>query len=469
MMKLYEVIFDENKDKGIYALSVVETPAMEGLFVALNEDQKPEPTEIKLEKVDGDQRILMGVALIPNKPIYRNQNGEEFYIQFSEDTIKKAAHSFLKNQFNNNSSIEHEVALSGMSVVESWIIEDPKQDKSAKYGFDYPAGSWMVSMKVDNDEVWNEYVKTGKIKGFSIDGLFSLKEITLKQEEMNETSKITEAIEKGFLTLKELFTRKESTKVTLATAMLADGETQVEYEGELAEGTALFVVVPDGDNVPAPDGSHELEDGTVVMTEGGLVTSIEPAAEAPAEESSEEEAVEMSEPVEMNSEVKQVTAWSMMVKNNMFVVGDVVERVWMDGQLERSEPVGAGEFMLEDGRFVVTDAEGKIVVIKPAAEEPAEEPAQEEAPAEEEVEAAVEMSADEKLAQFEAQLSERFNSMKAEFSAQMEEKDNKIAELEAQLASTPASKPKKHTPADVQLSEPKNRKERMQNILKSIK
>ena len=63
--------------------------------------------------------------------------------------------------------------LNGLVAVESWLVEDPKKDKSAAYGMDMPKGTWMLSMKVLNDDVWNDYVKTGKVKGFSIEGYFA--------------------------------------------------------------------------------------------------------------------------------------------------------------------------------------------------------------------------------------------------------------------------------------------------------
>ena len=86
--------------------------------------------------------------------------------------VRKASELFLMKGNQNNSTLEHNIELKGMSVVESWIIEDEKRDKSRKYDFDLPVGTWMVSMKVNNDEVWNQ-VKAGEVKGFSIEGYFA--------------------------------------------------------------------------------------------------------------------------------------------------------------------------------------------------------------------------------------------------------------------------------------------------------
>lgn len=183
-MKVYEAVFKEGETEGVYALSVVENPAMEDYWIALSE----QPQTIELAEVDAEKRLLLGAALIPNKKVYRNIDGNEFYLTFSEETIEKLSHEFLKRQYNNNSSLEHEVSLNGMSVVESWIVDDPLKDKSAAYGKVYEKGTWVAMMKVDNDDVWKD-VQEGKIKGFSIDALLSLQEINLKSINMNDESK----------------------------------------------------------------------------------------------------------------------------------------------------------------------------------------------------------------------------------------------------------------------------------------
>lgn len=181
-MRIIELIIDENDEQsGIDAVSVVKSPAIEENFVALNKH------EIELKEIDTEKRILMGAALVPNKQIYRrNAKNEEYYIYFSEDTIRKASELFLMRSNQNNATYEHEKKLKGLSVVESWIIEDEKKDKSNLYGFSLPKGTWMISMKVNNEEVWND-VKEGKVKGFSIEGYFADKfEMSSEEDEATE-------------------------------------------------------------------------------------------------------------------------------------------------------------------------------------------------------------------------------------------------------------------------------------------
>lgn len=186
-MDIVELFIDEEDAIGIEAISVVESPAIEEDFIALKNQ------EFKLAEVDKEKRILMGAALIPNKPIYRRNEDNECYIYFSQATVRKASELFLINGNQNNSTLEHQVPLTGLSVVESWIVES-EQDKTRHYDMEVPIGTWMVSMKVLNDDVWNDYVKTGKVKGFSIEGYFAdkaerPKDKTIKddlEEEANE-------------------------------------------------------------------------------------------------------------------------------------------------------------------------------------------------------------------------------------------------------------------------------------------
>ena len=196
-MDIIELFIDENDDvSGIEAVSIVENPAIEEDFVALKNQ------EFKFAEVNKEKRILMGAALIPNKPIYRRSEENEYYIYFSRDTVRKASELFFIRGNHNKSTLEHQMPLEGLVAVESWIVENKDKDKSSHYGMDMPLGTWMLSMKVLNDDVWNNYVKTGKVKGFSIEGYFAD-----KLERPNEPNNLSEweSQEEDFL-LEELKT-----------------------------------------------------------------------------------------------------------------------------------------------------------------------------------------------------------------------------------------------------------------------
>lgn len=149
----------------LFAVSLVEDPAIESNFIALSKEKKL----VQLEK-----RLLVGAALIPNKPIYRNINGREFYISFDEATIEKLAQDFLANDYQHNITISHQEGADDIVVVESWI-KTSENDKSVDYGINEPIGTWFISVKVNNDEIWDR-VKNGEYKGFSIEAMVGLDE-----------------------------------------------------------------------------------------------------------------------------------------------------------------------------------------------------------------------------------------------------------------------------------------------------
>lgn len=166
-MKIFELVIDEEAELyGIDAISLVDKPAIELDFVALSEQK------VQFAEVDADKRILVGPALVPDKPIYRSNGDEEFYVYFSKSTVRRASELYMKHGNQTNHTLEHEHSVQGLTLVESWLVEDKKKDKSAYYGLDVPVGTWMVSVKVDNEAIWQEWVKEGKVKGFSIEGYF---------------------------------------------------------------------------------------------------------------------------------------------------------------------------------------------------------------------------------------------------------------------------------------------------------
>lgn len=167
-MNLVELIIDEKDElSGVDAISVVESPAIESNFVALKSE------EIKLAQVDTEKRILMGAVLIPEKPIYRKNGEDEYYIYFSKDTVYKANKLFMENKNQQNWTLEHGKQIEGLTIIENWIVEDKQKDKSAIYNFNVPIGTWMANVYVKDDNIWNDYVKTGKVKGFSLEGYFA--------------------------------------------------------------------------------------------------------------------------------------------------------------------------------------------------------------------------------------------------------------------------------------------------------
>ena len=123
-----------------------------------------------------DKQMVVGPLMTPNKLIPRvdEKTGEEYQVFFSADTIEKIAHKMMADKLLDKVNIEHDGTKSPKDIylAETWIVKDPEHDKSTLYGFSPVAGEWYGIYKVDNRPVWNEFIKTGKVKGFSIEGYF---------------------------------------------------------------------------------------------------------------------------------------------------------------------------------------------------------------------------------------------------------------------------------------------------------
>jgi|TARA_R110000744_G_scaffold368523_1_gene478445 hypothetical protein len=274
--------------EGLQAIALVDRPAIGVNYQAFDTQ--------KFEVINEEQRIVMGAAMIPNLPIYRRDERGEYYAVFKKDTIKALVQKYFKESKQGSFNEQHDQfkILDGVYVYQSFIT-DEKLGISAPRGFDNIAdGTWFIAAKVENDEAWAKVKEDGLLKGFSVEGIFDLEPYKFKQ--MNKIN-----LESVISTLKSVFADAETEEVVaeekFGEGTLVDG-TIVKWEGELVEGAALAVVMPEGE-VAAPDGIHELADGTVIETAGGLVVSIT-ALEAANEDEVENEftAEQLSEMLE---------------------------------------------------------------------------------------------------------------------------------------------------------------------------
>lgn len=183
-MDTIELLIDEEEGKmGVFAISLVDFPAIESNFVALSKH------DVKMRVMDEEKRLVLGLALIPNKDIYRKSGDYEYNIRFSEDTVRKASQLYLREMRNKNTTLHHEIPIEGVYLSESWIVEDTQKDKTALYGLSAPVGSWAISMKVENDQIW-ERVKAGEVLGFSIEGLFDERQVVDYKAKYEQIMKI---------------------------------------------------------------------------------------------------------------------------------------------------------------------------------------------------------------------------------------------------------------------------------------
>ena len=281
-MKRYEGKYNK-KSKGVFAISLVNAPATEETFIAMAKQEKI----VKFAKVDEEQRILMGLVLQPEQLIYRvDEDGNEFEMFFSAETIKDFSQNFFQSGFQLNSKLEHDEPIEGVTFVESWLVENPKIDKSAAFGLEYPKGSWLVSMKVDNDDIWNNYIKTGELKGFSIDGMVELEEVNFKSNiQMSKSNKNILAL------LKQIVSGAEQ-EVEVTLGSVKSGELDIQFDGETLEVGAPVFLIADEEKVSLADGTYKLDEGGEIVVKDGLVESM---SEAEAEEEVAPEAEEVVE------------------------------------------------------------------------------------------------------------------------------------------------------------------------------
>ena len=174
-MDLYKVIYENEEDGDLYAISLVTEPANGFNFIAMSNK-----VEVKLA-ADEKKKILYGIVLRANQQIYREfPNGKPFNLMFDAATIERFSQDFMKKGYQNNSTFNHDGGnLGETTVVESWIVMDKENDKGNSIGLPVENSDWIVGIKL-SDKLWSEYIETGKATGFSIDSFVQFEKINMK-------------------------------------------------------------------------------------------------------------------------------------------------------------------------------------------------------------------------------------------------------------------------------------------------
>ena len=183
-IKKYKVGIDSETE----AISMVTEPAIESDFVFLSKDKA-----IVKEAFSNDEKhMVYGAVLRPDFPIYRNDGENEYYLEFTSESIERMARDYMMNYRQGNVTIQHEEYANEVFMVESWIKQDMDKDKSVSVGLDksLPIGTWFCGFYVNNNDVW-ERIKSGELKGFSVEAMIDLEDFAkVKKEdafEMNES------------------------------------------------------------------------------------------------------------------------------------------------------------------------------------------------------------------------------------------------------------------------------------------
>lgn len=178
-----EIVSDVNSDMEVDFVALVDRPAIDKNFLAFAEDKMQVAFEIK----DEEEQIITGALMLADKPIYRNDDNGEYYVVFTKDTIKQIAQKFFAKGYQSNVNLMHDsgMKLEGLTMFESWITDEKRGILPMKGFEDVPDGSWFGSFKVNNPDVW-KLIKEGKVKGFSVEGLFSYKKADIQQKDVQQ-------------------------------------------------------------------------------------------------------------------------------------------------------------------------------------------------------------------------------------------------------------------------------------------
>ena len=188
-------------DSETFAISLVSDPAVEETLVYMSQDKE----DIKLSS--DEKHMVFSAVLVPDKPIYRNDGEREFYLTFTKESIEKMSQDYIKEFRQKNVTLQHEEEAPEVCLVESWIKTDLALDKSVALGLNpaLPVGTWIGGFKVNNIDTW-ERVKSGELKGFSVESMIALEDFSKIDEEeisMGMMSKIKEYVTNLFNSLKE--------------------------------------------------------------------------------------------------------------------------------------------------------------------------------------------------------------------------------------------------------------------------
>lgn len=167
-------------DGDLTFISLVEFPAVESDFLRFAKEKQPMPL-----KFDDGKHLITGIAMKADTPIYRfSPSMGEYYVTFSPEVIETLALKFFKQHRNSDVNIEHTETVEGITILESYFVNKDRGIVPNEFS-DVPNGSWIVSYKVENDELYNK-IKNGEVKGFSVEGIFTLSDEPINKDEVEE-------------------------------------------------------------------------------------------------------------------------------------------------------------------------------------------------------------------------------------------------------------------------------------------
>lgn len=262
-------------DQKEFQIALVDEPAIESDWIAFNKHQN-----FKIQSKE--RRIVSGYAMIADLEIPRYDERRGYYnVTFRKGNIEKIWLNFHRNNLMTNTNEMHQSGkfAEGVFVCESFIIDSERGIKAPEGFKQEPDGSWFISMKVENDDVWNKVLE-GTFKGFSIEGRFFERPAETFANKLKDLIKTNMTKEELKDKVASFFNKEEDAKIEepkkedFESVLLVDGETELTIEPAVEVGAAVVIML-DGEPQPAPVGEHELEDGRViVIEEAGVIAAI---------------------------------------------------------------------------------------------------------------------------------------------------------------------------------------------------
>ena len=281
----------------VYKISLVDEPAIESQMVYFKKDK---PLFVALE-AEGDKHMVYSAVLRPDFPIYRRYGDEEFYLVFTKEAVEKSAYEFLKNGFQHEWSVDHEKDVEGLSVVESWIKTDMKNDKSIAIGLDpsLELGTWFVGLSINNIEVWQR-IKKGDFAGFSMEAFVNIDDNNFSKIDKNNMKKKTK-----FETVEIDETFWDKLKDIISNALKTP-----ELEPEVADEEADNVVEDVKEEVEVVEETVEMaeETETAEQVAEEAAEDVAKAIEEAAEDESEERDALETVVDELNAKIDELNA-----------------------------------------------------------------------------------------------------------------------------------------------------------------
>jgi hypothetical protein len=340
-MRLFRLKVNK-KNKGVFATSMVKSPAIEIGFQKFSSEVR----EFNFTK-DKVKYELTGPLMVPNMDIPRyDKENKIFFVYFTEEDVINSRNNFFKYNKHTESTHEHKVQLNNNYIVESWIVEDPETDKSKALGFNVPRGTWMITMKIEDKQYWTDYIESGKVTGFSLEGDFEAVEeqiqivdVTDKKDERDmsmfyemfshflhkklsdeEIKNLNQKLEKNNMNFEDLY-KKFRTFMSEETQQEEEKDKEKDKNEQEMQEVATFVL-GDGTiiNLPASILTEPLK---VMDAEGNVVGELmfTPAvAESETTEPSESPEAEVENPADfekVKEEVKEMKAQMMTMFSQM--------------------------------------------------------------------------------------------------------------------------------------------------------